>query len=123
MDGSAVLYSPEYYQVELGLKTRGDLYALRSFCERKEKQTKSKDAEERKQSLIDKIRCKKVKHSSGPEWQKKNTPSSSYGKPRKFELGWQHFSEVRKGLLLFDSPEEGGLGLYRCQATVPFPTF
>ena len=60
MDGSAVLNSPEYYLVELGVETRGDLYALRSFCEQKEKQTKSKDAEERKQSLIDKIRRKKV---------------------------------------------------------------
>ena len=71
-----MLYSPEYYLVELEAVTRGDLYALRSFCERKEKQTKTKDAEERKQSLIDKIRCKKVKHSSGPESQKKNMPSS-----------------------------------------------
>ncbi|CAH3033566.1 unnamed protein product, partial [Porites lobata] len=87
---------------------RGDLYALRSFCERKEKQTKSKDAEERKQSLIDKIRCKKVKRSSGPEWQKKNTPSSSYGKPRKFELGWQHFSEVQKRFVAVRQSIGGG---------------
>ena len=118
MDGSAVLYSPEYYLVELGVETRGDLYALRSFF-----WTKSKDAKERKQSLIDKIRRKQVKHSSGPELQKENTPSSSYGKPQKFELGCQHLSEVQKGLLLFNSPEEGGLGLYWCQATVPFLTF
>ena len=103
-----MLYSPEYYLVELGLETRGDLYALRSFCERKEKQTKSKDAEERKQSLIDKIRCKKVKHSSGPESQKKNRPSSSYGKPRKFELGWQHFSEVHKRFVAVRQSRGGG---------------
>ena len=103
-----MLYSPEYFLVELGLETRGDLYALRSFCERKEKQTKSKDAEERKQSLIDKIRCKKVKHSSGPESQKKNTPSSSYGKPRKFELGWQHFSEVQKRFVAVRQSRGGG---------------
>lgn len=108
MDGSAALYSPEYYLVELGLETRGDRYALRSFCERKEKQTKSKDAEERKQSLIDKIRCKKVKHSSGPESQKKNTPSSCYGKPRKFELGWQHFSEVHKRFVAVRQSRGGG---------------
>ena len=37
MDGSAVIYCPESFLIELGLKTKGDLYALRLFCEREEK--------------------------------------------------------------------------------------
>ena len=37
MDGSAVICCPELFLMELGLKTKGDLYALRLFCERKEK--------------------------------------------------------------------------------------
>ena len=44
MDGSAVLYSPEYYLVELGVETRGDLYALRSFFERKAKMLKNESS-------------------------------------------------------------------------------
>ena len=36
-DGSAVICCPELFLMELGLKTKGDLYALRLFCERKEK--------------------------------------------------------------------------------------
>ena len=40
MDGSAVIYCPEFFLMELGLKIKGDLYALRLFCERKEKRGK-----------------------------------------------------------------------------------
>ena len=56
MDGSAVIYCPEFFLMELGLKTKGDLYARRLFCERKEKKGENKDMEERKQHLIEKLR-------------------------------------------------------------------
>ena len=94
MDGSAVTYSPEYYLVELGMVKRGDLYALRSFCERKERLAKDKDAEERKQFLIEKMKRKKVKHTGGPESQSKNAPSDSNNKHRKFEIGWMQKGNV-----------------------------
>ncbi|XP_068714147.1 uncharacterized protein [Montipora foliosa] len=74
IDGSAVTYSPEYYLVELGMVERGDLYALRSFCERKERLAKDKDAEEQKQFLIEKMKRKKVKNTGGPESQRKKMP-------------------------------------------------
>ena len=35
-------------------------------------------------------------------------PSSSYGKPRKFELGWQHFSEVQKRFVAVRQSRGGG---------------
>lgn len=43
MDGSAVIYCPEFFLIELGLKTKGDLCAPGMFCEREEK--KKKDME------------------------------------------------------------------------------
>ena len=54
MDGSAVIYCPESFLVELGLDTKRGLYALRLFCEQKEKREKNKDIEERKLILIEK---------------------------------------------------------------------
>ena len=51
-----MIYCPEFFLMELGLKTKGDLYALHLFCERKEKKGENKDMEERKQHLIEKLR-------------------------------------------------------------------
>ena len=44
-----MIYCPEFFLMELGLKIKDDLYALRLFCERKEKKGENKDMEERKQ--------------------------------------------------------------------------
>ena len=54
-----MIYCPEFFLMELGLKTKGDLYALRLFCEREEKKGKNKDIEERKQYLIEELRSTK----------------------------------------------------------------
>ena len=56
IDGSAVIYCPEFFLMELGLKKKGDLCALRLFCEGEEKKEENKDLEERKQHLIEKVR-------------------------------------------------------------------
>ena len=37
MDGSAVIYCHEFFMIELGFKTKGDLSALGLFCERERK--------------------------------------------------------------------------------------
>lgn len=97
MDGSAVIYCPEFFLMELGLKTKGDLYALRLFCERKEKKGENKDMEERKQHLIEKLRSTKGSRLKGSASESKIASASSNAKPRwrKFEIGWLHFSEEK----------------------------
>ena len=107
MDGSAVIYCPESFLMELGLKTKGDLYALPLFCEREEKKGKNKDMEERKQHLIEKLRSTKGSRVKGSASESKKASSSSSVKPRKFEIGWLHFSE-EKGRYLAVRQSTGG---------------
>ena len=109
MDGSAVIYCPESFLIELGLKTKGDLYALRLFCEREEKKGKNKDMEERKQHLIEKLRSTKGSRVKGSASESKRVSPSSNIKPRwrKFEMGWPHFSE-EKGRYLAVRQSTGG---------------
>ena len=109
MDGSAVIYCPESFLIELGLKTKGDLYALRLFCEREEKKGKNKDMEERKQHLIEKLRSTKGSRVKGSASESKRVSPSSNIKPRwrKFEMGWLHFSE-EKGRYLAVRQSTGG---------------
>lgn len=92
MDGSAVIYCPEFFLMDLGLKTKGDLYALRLFCEREEKKGKNKDIEERKQYLIEKLRSTKESRHTASEGKKASSTSNAKSRYRKFEIGWLHFS-------------------------------
>ena len=110
MDGSAVIYCPESFLMELGLKTKGDLYALRLFCEREEKKVKNKDMEERKQHLIEKLRSTKGSRVKGSATESKKSTSSSNVRPRwrKFEIGWLHFSEEKGRYLAVRQPTGGG---------------
>ena len=109
MDGSAVIYCPEFFLMELGLKTKGDLYALCLFCERKEKKGENKDMEERKQHLIEKLRSTWGSRLKGSASESKIASASSNVKPRwrKFEIGWLHFSE-EKGRYLAVRQSTGG---------------
>ena len=76
--------------MELGLKTKGDLYALRLFCERKEKKGENKDMEERKQHLIEKLRSTKGSRLKGSASESKIASSSSNVKPR-----WRKFEKLK----------------------------
>lgn len=108
MDGSAVIYSPDKFLVQLGLERKGDLYALRSFCERKEKTLENRDREERKQILIEKLRQKRRPGTSATSTSTAATGSNNKERYRKFEIGWLHYSEDRERYIAVRQPTGGG---------------
>ena len=110
MDGSAVIYCPESFLVELGLETKEDLYALRLFCERKEKRAKNKDTEERKLILIEKLRQNKGSRLGGSASNKRKEKSSSLDTPRgrKFDIGWLHYSNDKERFVAVRQSTGGG---------------
>lgn len=108
MDGSTVIYSPDKFLVQLGLERKGDLYALRSFCERKEKSLENRDREERKQILIDRLRQKRRLGSSATSTSTAATGSNNKERYRKFEIGWLHYSEDREQYIALRQPTGGG---------------
>ena len=105
-----MIYCPEFFLIELGFKTKGDLSALGLFCEReRKKKRKNKDMEERKQHLIKKLRSTEESRVKGSASESKIASSSSNFKPRwrKFQIGWLHFLE-EKGRYLAVRQSTGG---------------
>lgn len=94
MDGTAVQSTPDLVLTEFGLYARGDIFALRAFCEQKAKPEKEKknEKEERKRKLLDLIRAgRKSKQPKSQLLNVDSVSSKSIKEKKKIAyIGWMH---------------------------------
>ena len=114
MDRTAILYLSDTELIELGIARKGDLFAVRSFCEQWEKQIERQgiedDREHRKQFLIQKLRLKRLKTSgaSGSRHSNSQVTPERNCKTRKFQIGWLHYAPDKSKYLAVRQATGGG---------------
>ena len=94
MDGAAVLYASDSALDELGLTAKGDLFALRAFCQKKKK-------------LLEQIFSKRKKKSSSVG-ARSNSSEKENVKTRKVLLGWLHYKPEKRKYVMIRTPDGGG---------------
>ena len=99
MDVEAVSYASNDFLQELGLETKGDLFALKAFCRvstSRHGQAGYSDYEERKRKLLEELQKgkqnKRFKSDNASCTTTKRTALGGQSKTRKVSLGWLHFS-------------------------------
>lgn len=93
MDYEAVNSAPQELFIELGLTAKGDIYALKGFCEMKAKRTERK---EKMKSLLDKLSSKNTASKGKGKKVASSTGNLKKDQKRKVSLGWNHYSLDRE---------------------------
>ena len=89
MDGMAVMYASDTALQEFGLTAKGDLYALKAFCEKKINCKSVVEKEPLRNKLLQQLLNKRRKKISLLGSSSKAVEGKI--KTRKFILGWLHF--------------------------------
>lgn len=97
MDCMAISCSPDSALEELGISKKGDLYALKAFCQ---KNNSSNAWETRKRALLEEVKQGSLQRVSKSKVQKRET--------RKILLGWKHYDE-KKAKFITVVATKGGL--------------
>ena len=92
MDGTAVLYASDSDLADLGITAKGDLFALKAFCQ-KRSSGKAVENETLKKKLLDQIFLKRRKKRSTSTL---NSPGEDKVKTRKDLLGYFHYNPDKR---------------------------
>ena len=107
MDVEAIFYATNESLQDLGLTARGDIFAVKAFCQRQTKTHQNVDDsfEERKRKLFEelnkgreKVKSRKTSASSNSSHARNNAsePQKDRVKKRKITFGWMHYSSKEK---------------------------
>lgn len=106
MDVEAILYATDESLQDLGLTVRGDILAVKAFCQHQTKvhQNVDDDYEERKRKLVEELKKgrEKVKSRKTETATTSNSnhstsePQKRVKKKRKITFGWTHYSSEEK---------------------------
>lgn len=118
MDVAAVQFAQESFLKDMGLTAKGDIFALKAFCQRETAPTcsttdpQNTDYEKRKRQLLDQLENgrskKKAKEMDNPMSKPISHAKMANVKVRSFSLGWSNFSQAEKRFIPVRSPNGGG---------------
>ena len=111
-----MLFATDESLQDLGLTAKGDIFAVKAFCQRQSKmhQTVEDDYEERKRKLVEelqkgreRVKSRKTKAASNNS-HSQNTVKKESVKKRKITLGWMHYSTKEKRFITVRLASGGG---------------
>ena len=123
MDVEAVLYATEESLQDLGLTAKGDIFAVKAFCQRRTKShdPKEEDYEDRKRKLVEELKkgrekgkykkteaANSVTNNLDSDSDQRATKGPSARKSRKITLGWMHYSSKEKRFVTVRLNNGGG---------------
>ena len=106
MDGAAVLYASDSALEELGVTAKGDLFALRAFCQNKSSE-KVAEKDTLKKKLVEQIFSKRRKKSSALV-SRPDSREEEKVKTRKVLRGWLHYKPNKRKYVMVRTPDGGG---------------
>ena len=103
----AAFHSPESLLDDLGLKAKGDIFALKAFCKRRlgktsDESSQKDEIEEKKRRLVEQLREEKAnkkkrrssshKSSKDSEEESPSKKKKKNEKSRRVQIGWLHYN-------------------------------
>ena len=123
MDVEAVLYATEESLQDLGLTAKGDIFAVKAFCQWRTQShdPKEEDYEDRKRKLVEELKkgrekgkhkkteaANSVTNNLDSDSDQRATKGPSARKSRKITLGWMHYSSKEKRFVTVRLNNGGG---------------